>query len=60
MIYLICDEWSYILLETKGAELLFQVIADCYERKSLIIKKIINLIFKNFRNKFFTKIIIYK
>ena len=23
---LICDEWSYIPLETKGAELLFQVI----------------------------------
>lgn len=34
---LICDEWGYIPLETKGAELLFQVIADCYERKSLII-----------------------
>ena len=34
---LICDEWGYIPLETKGAELLFQVIADCYERKSLVI-----------------------
>lgn len=34
---IICDEWGYIPLETKGAELLFQVIADCYERKSLII-----------------------
>lgn len=34
---LICDEWGYIPVSLKGAELLFQVIADCYERKSLII-----------------------
>lgn len=34
---LICDEWGYIPISLKGAELLFQVIADCYERKSLII-----------------------
>lgn len=34
---LICDEWGYIPLDHEGAQLLFQVIADCYEKRSLII-----------------------
>jgi len=34
---LICDEWGYVPVDSNGAKLLFQVIADCYERKSLII-----------------------
>lgn len=34
---LICDEWGYIPLDTNGAQLLFQVIADCYEKRSVII-----------------------
>lgn len=34
---LICDEWGYVPVDSDGAKLLFQVIADCYERKSLII-----------------------
>ena len=34
---LICDEWGYIPIDSTGSKLLFQVIADCYERKSLII-----------------------
>ena len=34
---LICDEWGYVPVDTDGAKLLFSVIADCYERKSLII-----------------------
>jgi DNA replication protein DnaC len=34
---LICDEWGYVPVDTDGAKLLFGVIADCYERKSLII-----------------------
>ena len=34
---LICNEWGYIPISLRGAELLFQVIADFYERKSLII-----------------------
>lgn len=34
---IICDEWGYVPISLKGSELLFQVIADCYERKSLII-----------------------
>lgn len=34
---LICDEWGYIPLEREGAQLLFQVISDCYEKRSVII-----------------------
>ena len=34
---LICDEWGYIPFEQEGSQLLFQVISECYERKSLII-----------------------
>lgn len=34
---LICDEWGYLPLSTEGAQLLFQVISDCYERRSIII-----------------------
>jgi len=34
---LICDEWGYVPVDTMGSKLLFQVIADCYERKSVII-----------------------
>lgn len=34
---LICDEWGYIPLSHEGAQLLFQVIAGCYEKRSVII-----------------------
>ena len=34
---LICDEWGYIPFDAEGSQLLFQVIADCYEKHSLII-----------------------
>lgn len=34
---LICDEWGYIPLDRQGAQLLFQVVADCYEKRSIII-----------------------
>jgi len=34
---LICDEWGYVPLDRTGAQLLFEVIAECYERKTLII-----------------------
>lgn len=34
---LICDEWGYVPLEREGAQLLFQVVSDCYERRSIII-----------------------
>ena len=34
---LICDEWGYLPFDSEGSQLLFQVIADCYEKRSLII-----------------------
>lgn len=34
---LICDEWGYVPIDSEGAKLLFQVVSECYERKSLII-----------------------
>ena len=34
---LICDEWGYVPIDSDGSKLLFQVISDCYERKSLVI-----------------------
>lgn len=34
---LICDEWGYVPIDSNGSKLLFQIISECYERKSLII-----------------------
>ena len=34
---LICDEWGYVPLDRDGSKLLFQVISDCYEQRSVII-----------------------
>lgn len=34
---LICDEWGYIPFEKEGSQLLFQVISECYEKRSIII-----------------------
>lgn len=34
---LICDEWGYLPFDSEGSQLLFQVIAACYEKRSLII-----------------------
>lgn len=34
---LICDEWGYLPFDSEGSQLLFQVIADCYEKRSLIL-----------------------
>ena len=34
---LICDEWGYVPLDSTGSKLLFQIVSECYERKSLII-----------------------
>lgn len=34
---LIFDEWGYVPVDSVGSKLLFQVVAECYERKSLII-----------------------
>jgi DNA replication protein DnaC len=34
---LICDEWGYVPFEKEGSQLLFQIIAECYEKRSVII-----------------------
>lgn len=34
---LICDEWGYVPFEKGGAQLLFQVISECYEKRSIIV-----------------------
>jgi DNA replication protein DnaC len=34
---LICDEWGYVPFEKGGAQLLFQVVSECYEKRSVII-----------------------
>jgi len=34
---LICDEWGYVPIDSDGSKLLFQIISECYERKSIII-----------------------
>ncbi len=34
---LIIDEWGYVPVDRQGAQLLFRVIADSYERRSLIL-----------------------
>ena len=34
---LICDEWGYVPLDRTGGQLLFEVISECYEQKSIII-----------------------
>jgi DNA replication protein DnaC len=34
---LILDDWGYVPVDIVGSKLLFQVVAECYERKSIII-----------------------
>lgn len=34
---LILDEWGYLPLHQEGARLIFDIISDCYERKSIVI-----------------------
>jgi len=34
---LICDEWGYVPIDSDGSKLLFGVISECYEQKSIII-----------------------
>ena len=48
---IICDEWGYIPLEIDGSKLLFQVISDCYEQRSVIITT--NLGFSRWVNIFY-------
>jgi len=48
---LICDEWVYVPLDRTGAQLLFEVISECYERKTLIINT--NIEFSRWVNVFY-------
>ncbi|NPV43321.1 MAG: ATP-binding protein [Firmicutes bacterium] len=50
---LVCDEWGYIPIDIDGAKLLYQVIAGCYEKKSIILTT--NLEFSKWNNIFFDK-----
>ena len=47
---IICDEWGYVPLSADGAQLLFQVISSCYEKRSLILTT--NLEFSKWNNIF--------
>jgi DNA replication protein DnaC len=48
---IICDEWGYIPLDRTGAQLLFEVISECYERKTIILNT--NLEFSKWVNIFY-------
>ena len=50
---IIADEWGYVPLDREGSQLLFHVISECYERKSLIITT--NLEFSRWVNIFYDK-----
>lgn len=47
---LILDEWGYIPVDRRGSQLLFQIIASCYERQSVILTT--NLEFSKWGNIF--------
>jgi len=47
----ICDEWGYVPLDRTGAQLLFELISECYERKTLIINT--NIEFSRWVNVFY-------
>jgi DNA replication protein DnaC len=48
---LICDEWGYVPLDRTGAQLLFEVISECYEHNTLIINT--NIEFSRWVNVFY-------
>jgi DNA replication protein DnaC len=48
---LICDEWGYVPLEREGCQMLFQVISDAYEKRSVIITT--NIEFSKWINVFY-------
>lgn len=48
---LICDEWGYVPLEREGCQLLFQVISEAYEKRSVILTT--NLEFSKWINVFY-------
>ena len=48
---LILDEWGYVPLDRIGAQLLFEVVSECYERKPIIINT--NIEFSRWVNVFY-------
>lgn len=48
---LILDEWGYVPLDRIGAQLLFEVVSECYEKKPLIINT--NIEFSRWVNVFY-------
>ena len=48
---IIFDEWGYVPLDRVGAQLLFEVISECYERKAVIINT--NIEFSRWVNVFY-------
>jgi len=48
---IIFDEWGYVPLDRTGAQLLFEIISECYEKKSLIITT--NMEFSRWVNVFY-------
>lgn len=48
---LILDEWGYVPLDRTGSQLLFEIISECYEQKSLIINT--NIEFSRWVNVFY-------
>jgi DNA replication protein DnaC len=46
-----CDGWGYVPLDQAGSKLLFQVISDCYEQRTVIITT--NLEFSKWVNVFY-------
>ena len=50
---IICDEWGYVPLDVTGARLLFELISECYEQRTLIINT--NIEFSRWINVFYDK-----
>lgn len=48
---IICDEWGYVPLDRIGSQILFEVVSECYEKKSLIINT--NIEFSRWVNVFY-------
>ncbi len=48
---IICDEWGYVPLDRTGSQLLFEIVSECYERKTLIINT--NIEFSRWINVFY-------
>jgi DNA replication protein DnaC len=50
---IICDEWGYVPLDITGSQLLFELVSECYEQRTLIINT--NIEFSRWANVFYDK-----